>query len=156
MHVSHVPDATDRRILRALQSAPTAAISEIAERAGLSTTPCWRRLKRLEAGGVIAGRAVLLSARKLGFTANVFAHIKLKLHDEVTLESFESTVCEHPEIIECFSMSGESDYIMRILARSIEDYEVFLKKVLLHLPGVSSVNSSFAMKEVKVTTFVPV
>jgi len=149
-------DETDRRILRVYQANPDLSVVELAAKVGLSQTPCWRRLKRLETDGVIAGRAVLLDAKSLGLTVNVFANLRLKQHDEDTLEALEREVWHHPEIVECFSMSGESDYILRVVARSIEDYEHFLKKVLLHLPGVSSVNSSFALKSVKMATILPV
>lgn len=149
-------DDTDKKILSLVQARPEMTTAEVAEAVGLSATPCWRRIKHLEASGVIARRAVLLNAGKLGFLVNVFAHIRIGRHDEDNLEAFEEAVRGYPEIVECFSMSGESDYLMRILARSIEDYERFLKKVLLHLPGVASVNSSFALKPVKVTTDVPV
>jgi Lrp/AsnC family transcriptional regulator len=131
-------------------------MAELAEEVGLSQTPCWRRLKALEGEGFIARRAVLLDARKLGFAVDVFAQVKIGRHDEATLDAFEEAVRQHPEIVECFSMTGESDYVMRIVARSIEDYERFLKKVLLHLPGVAAVNSSFALKPVKVTTDLPI
>lgn len=149
-------DMTDRRLLRAVQELPEASVAELAEAAGLSPTPCWRRLKRLEQQGTIRRRAVLLDAAQLGFAVGVFANIKIKQHDELTLEAFEAAVNDHPEIVECFSMSGDSDYVMRVLAQSIEDYERFLKKTLLHLPGVGSINSSFALKTVKLTTDVPV
>lgn len=148
-------DETDFKILRLVQARPAITTTELADLVGLSQTPCWRRLKQLEASGVIAGRAVLLDARKLGFTVDVFAHLRIGRHDEENLEAFEAAVRGHPEILECFSMGGDSDYLMRIVARSIEHYERFLKKVLLHLPGVTSVNSSFALKRVKVTTEVP-
>ena len=105
---------------------------------------------------MIARRAVLLDGRKLGFGVDVFAHIRISRHHEETLNAFEDAVRDHPEIVECFSMSGDADYIMRIVARSIEHYEHFLKKVLLHLPGVSSVNSSFALKPIKLTTDLPI
>jgi Lrp/AsnC family transcriptional regulator len=148
-------DAVDRKILTLLQSQPELSVVELSERVGLSHSPCWRRLKRLEAEGVIRERAVLLNPLALGLTVNVFAHLKLRQHDESTLEGFESAARERTEIVECFSMSGESDYILRIVIGNIEDYERFLKKVLLHLPGVASVNSSFALKCVKLTTRLP-
>ncbi len=149
-------DDADRRILRALQDEPTLPITALAERVGLSHTPCWRRLKRLERDGVIVARALLLDARQLGFQVNVFANLKLKQHDEATLEAFEQEVSEHPQIVECFSMSGSSDYILRVVVQGIDEYEAFLKKVLLHLPGVSSIESSFALKSVKLTTRLPI
>jgi len=149
-------DHFDRKILATLQVQPSITMSELADTVGLSQTPCWRRMKQMENAGAIAGRAVLLDPQLLGYPINVFAHLRIGKHDEDALEAFEADVRSHPEIVECFSMSGESDYMMRILARSIEDYERFLKKVLLHLPGVSSVNSSFALKTVKLTTDIPV
>ncbi len=149
-------DAIDRKILTLIQSHPELSVLELSSRVGLSHSPCWRRLKRLEADGVIRERAVLLDPLALGLTVNVFAHLKLRQHDEETLEALESAARGRPEIVECFSMSGESDYILRIVIGNIDVYEKFLKKVLLHLPGVASVNSSFALKCVKLTTRLPV
>ena len=149
-------DETDRRILRMVQAHPDLPIADLAEKVGLSHTPCWRRLKKLEADGIIAGRAVLLDAKQLGLMVTVFAHVRLKQHDEATLDALEQAVCLRPEIVESYSMSGTSDYLFRVVAESIEDYERFLKKTLLHLPGVSSINSSFALKTVKMTTVLPI
>lgn len=149
-------DETDRRLLRLLQREPDLSVAAISDRIGLSQTPCWRRLKRLETDGVIMRRAVILDARKLGLAVSALAHLRLHRHDEETLEALENQVLEHPEIVECFSMSGESDYVLRVVAASIDDYERFLKKILLHLPGVASINSSFTLKQVKMTTDVPV
>ncbi len=148
-------DDVDLRLLRTIQSEPDLAVAELARLAGLSQTPTWRRLKRLQDEGYISGRAVLLDAGRLGLTVNVFAYIRLKHHDEETLESLEQEVHQHPEIVECFSMSGDSDYVLRIMVRSVEDYEKFLKRVLSHLPGVAYINSSFSLKRVKLTTKIP-
>lgn len=149
-------DQIDRKIIQTLQAHPDIAVQALAERVGLSHTPCWRRLKKLEEEGVILGRAVLLNPEALGFSITIFAHIRMKSHDEETLDVFEKMAGSCPEIVECFSMSGESDFLLRILARSVADYEVFLKKRLLHMPGVGSVNSSFALKCIKLTTMLPV
>lgn len=149
-------DDMDRRIVRAVQNHPDMSIADISEIVGLSQTPCWRRIKRLETDGVILRRAVLLDPKKIGLTINVFAHIKLHRHDEATLEALEGEAIKHPEILECFSMSGDSDYVMRVVAADIDSYERFLKKVLLHLPGVASVNSSFTLKTIKSTTDLPI
>lgn len=149
-------DAIDRKILSALQNNPDLAIADVAAIAGISATPCWRRLKKLEREGIIAGKAIVLDADALGFRVNVFAEIRLKQHDEETLTRLEQAVIERSEIVECFSVSGDTDYIMRILVKSIEDYEAFLKTVLLHLPGVASVNSRFALGRVKLTNLVPI
>jgi Lrp/AsnC family transcriptional regulator len=110
----------------------------------------------MEADKIIIGRALLLDSRKLGLGVDVFAHVRLKLHDEQTLDILEHETLGHPEIVECFSMSGESDYMMRVVVGSIDDYEHFLKKVLLHLPGVASINSSFALQRIKMTTALPI
>ena len=149
-------DETDRKILRVLQKHPEMSVVELAETVGLSQTPCWRRLKKLEEGGIIQRRNIVLDQNALGLSVNIFAHVRLKQHDEETLEALEQAARDLPEILECFSMSGESDYLFRIVAASIEEYERFLKKVLLHLPGVAAVNSSFALKSVKITTDLPI
>ena len=149
-------DSFDRKILRCLQAEPHLSIADVAERVGLSHTPCWRRLKRMEAAGIVLGRPFLIDPAKLGFPVNVLAHVRLKDHKEEVLEAFETEVFKHAEIVTCYSMSGDSDYVLRVLARSIEDYEIFLKRVLLHLPGVGSINSSFAMKRLKQSLDVPI
>lgn len=148
-------DGTDRKLLRVLQNEPDLSLQALAERVGLSHTPCWRRLKKLEAEGIILGRALLLDQDRIGLPITVFAHLKIRHHDEETLEAFESAVSRNPSILECFSVSGGSDYVCRIVVESVTTYEVLLKKVLLHLPGVSEVNSEFALKRVKVTTRLP-
>ncbi|PHR62126.1 MAG: AsnC family transcriptional regulator [Robiginitomaculum sp.] len=149
-------DDTDRRILRAWQKNPGAPISEISSEAGLSHTPCWRRMRKLKEGGVVIGQAILLDPAALDLSVSVFAQLRLKEHDEKTLIAFEKATRECPQIVESFSMSGDSDYLIRVVATSIADYESFLKKTLLHLPGVASVNSSFALKCIKLTTELPI
>lgn len=149
-------DDIDRKILRVLQNTPDLSIEALAERVGLSHTPCWRRLKKLEESGVIVGRALLLDQDSLGLPITVFAHLKLKQHDENTLEALERAVLGSPEVLECFSLSGGSDYVCRIVVESVARYETFLKKTLLHLPGVAEVNSQFALKRVKLTSKLPV
>lgn len=149
-------DDVDLKILKALQESPGISVVDLARQVGLSHTPCWRRLKQLEAIGAIRERAVILDADVLGLTISVLANIRLKAHDEQTLEAFERAACACPEILDCFSMSGESDYFFRIVVRSIEEYEQLLKKVLLHLPGIASITSHFALKCVKATTKLPI
>ena len=104
---------------------------------------------------MIEGRVWILSAEALGLEINVFAELKLKQHDEVTLELLEARACAQPEIVECFSMGGDSDYLLRIIVPSVGHYERLLKKVLLHLPGVGAVSSNFALAAVKLTTKLP-
>ena len=150
-----VLDSADRRILAVLQEQPEISIAELAPLVGLSQTPCWRRMKRLQEVGVIAGRVWLLRPEALGLTVNVFAQLKLKQHDEETLEALESRARALPQVVECFSMSGDGDYLLRVVVASVSDYERLLKKVMLHLPGVASVSSSFALATVKGTTKLP-
>lgn len=149
-------DDIDLKILRILQEDSGISMVDLALKVGLSHTPCWRRVKQLEESGVIKGRAVLLDPVAMGLTITVLANIKLKAHDEETLEAFEQAALERPEIVECFVTGGDSDYAVRIIVKSIEDYERLLKKVLLHFPGVGSVNSHFALKCVKNTTKLPI
>jgi Lrp/AsnC family transcriptional regulator len=149
-------DDIDLKILRILQETPDISVTDLAERVGLSHTPCWRRVKQLESSGAIQQRAVILSPQAMGLGISVFANVRLKEHGEETLEAFEKAAVERPEIVDCFSMSGESDYLFRVVVRSIDDYERFLKTVLLHFPGVASVNSHFALKCLKKTTKIPI
>lgn len=148
-------DRMDYKILDVLQKAPGISNSELSERVGLSHTPCWRRLKKLEELGAIRGRFVLLDPDVLGLSVSVFAEVQLKQHDEEVLKAFEASVRALPEIVDCFSMSGQRDYQLRIVVRDVAQYEHFLKKVLLHLPGIGSINSSFALKSIKQTTCLP-
>lgn len=148
-------DKTDLRVLDALQRHPELNANELAECVGLSATPVWRRLKKLRAEGCIEGKAVLLNPRPFGLTVNVFAEVRLRQHDEETLIDLESAVRDQPEIVECFSVSGDADYLLRVVTKSIDAYEAFLKTKLLHLPGVASINSRFALGRVKMTTLLP-
>ncbi len=149
-------DAIDFRILRELQNDPEIPVSDLAVKVGLSHTPCWRRVKKLEAAGVIQERAIILNAKALGLQVVVFANIRLKQHDEETLEALEAAVRDRDEITECYSMSGDADYILRVVVRSIDEYEALLKKVLLHLPGVAAIQSHFTLKCIKNTTRLPI
>ncbi|AXU20921.1 Lrp/AsnC family transcriptional regulator [Novosphingobium sp. ERN07] len=148
-------DQIDRKILAELQADPELAIHALAERVGLSQTPCWRRLRKLEAEGIILGRVLLLDPARLGYPISVYVELKLNRHDDETLGQFEDLVSRHPQIVECFAMSGQSDFIMRILARSVSDYEQFARTTLLRFPAVSAINSSFALKTIKLDRGVP-
>ncbi|RLQ87911.1 Lrp/AsnC family transcriptional regulator [Notoacmeibacter ruber] len=148
-------DATDMRILEALQKDCAVSMVDLGEIVGLSSTPLWRRLKKLENDGYIRGRVAILDPEKLGLEINIFASIRLNQHDEETLEAFERAALEEAEIMECYSMSGESDFLLRVVVESIAYYEKYLKRVLLHLPGVAAVNSHFTLKRVKQTTQLP-
>ena len=149
-------DAIDLKILRELQTVPEISMVDLSAKVGLSHTPCWRRVKLLEESGAIRGRAVILDQHVMGLGVTVLANIRLKAHDEDTLNAFEQAARERPEIVDCFSMGGESDYAVRMVVASIDAYEHLLKKVLLHFPGVAEVHSHFALKCVKNTTRLPI
>lgn len=149
-------DEFDRKILRVLQEQPEISVVDLARQVGLSHTPCWRRLKQLETSGAIRGRAVILDQKMLGLGITVIANVRLKAHDEETLEALEKAACDRPEILDCFSMSGESDYLFRLVVKDIDEYEHFLKKILVHMPGVAAVHSHFALKCIKNTTKLPI
>ncbi len=149
-------DELDKMILRELQANPTLSAEEISKRVGLSHTPCWRRIKKLEAENYILGRAVLLSPEKLNLNLTVFARIRLKQHDLATVEALETAAQKCPEIVECYSMTGDADYICRVLVADVAAYEDFLKKTILNFPGVGSVTSSVALKKIKLTTKIAV
>ena len=148
-------DDTDRKLLRALQKDADCSMAELGERIGLSHTPCWRRVKRLEAEGLIRDKVVLLDPEKLGLSVTVYAYIIIKSHDEGSLDAFESAVQSVDEVVECYSTSGEKDFVLKIVVRSVEHYERLLKRTLVHLDNVASVTSTFALKRVKYTTEMP-
>ena len=148
-------DDIDLKILRELQADARIRVVDLAEKVGLSATPCQRRIKILEDEGVIRRYATLLNAEKLGYPVNVFIYVQLERKTEAHFEAFETEIRKHPEVMECHVVTGQHDYLLRVIARSIEDYERFLKTRLLHLPGVGSVSSNVALKKVKLTTDVP-
>jgi Lrp/AsnC family transcriptional regulator len=149
-------DAIDLKLLRTLQAEPTLGVAELGERIGLSHTPCWRRLKKLEAEGMILERNVVLDADALGLHITVFCFIRLKQHDKASMEAFENSARAHPNVLQCYTMSGEQDYMLRVVTNSIKTYENLMKNDLLSLPSVGQVSSSFAMSEIKNTTVLPI
>ncbi len=149
-------DRLDRRILDELQKDARIANQELARRVGLSPAPCWRRLRRLEAAGFIAGYATLLNASAIGLPILAYAVISLENHHPESVRQFDQTVKECPEVLECHSMSGANDYLLRIVAASMEAYEHFLSAKLLQLAAVRSVNTSFVLRTKKHTTRLPV
>ncbi len=147
-------DRFDHRILQQLQSNADIAISELAEQIGLSTNACWRRIKRLEELGVIRGRVALLDERALGLRLTVFVAIKTSEHNDSWLEKFSEGVKNIPEVIEFYRMSGETDYLLKIVARDIDDYDRVYKKLISVAP-LHDVSSSFAMERIKSSTALP-
>jgi Lrp/AsnC family transcriptional regulator len=148
-------DRIDCKILDLLQRDARLSNAEIASRVGLSVSPCWRRIQRLERDGVIRARVALLDAAKLGLGITVFESVKLSSHGRHTLAEFEAAIREFPEVVECYTVTGQVDFILRIVTRDIPSYERFLRDHLLQLPHVGEVHSTIALTQVKYTTAVP-
>ena len=149
-------DATDLKLLRALQAEPGLSVARLGERIGLSHTPCWRRLKRLEAEGVVRRRELVLDAEALGLHVTAFCFIRLRRHDKAAMESFEAAARAHPNVLQCHTTSGEQDYVLRVVAESITAYERLVKDELLALPSVALMQSSFALREIKDSRTLPI
>ncbi|OYU49248.1 MAG: AsnC family transcriptional regulator [Rhizobiales bacterium PAR1] len=149
-------DAIDARILVELQRNGRLTITELAERVGLSPSPCLRRVKLLEERGAIAGYVAVVDQNVVGLEVNVFASIRLERQREEELERFSAAISQWPEVMECYLMTGTRDYLMRIVVGSLSDYERFIKDKLSRLEGVASIESSFALSRVKHTTVVPI
>ena len=145
----------DRKLLRELQRDPSRSVREIGEAVGLSHTPCWRRIKALQENGVIAQRYVIDPAR-LGYELNVFCLIRLKEHSRDALEEFERAVQRVPRVLQCYSVTGDHDYLLRVIAESVRDYEQAIKLSLVGLPHVGSISTSLTLNEIKNTMDVPV
>ncbi len=148
-------DRMDKRILTLLQDDASLSNAEISERVGLSPNACWRRIKRLEEHAVIRGRVALLNQEKLDLKVTVFVGIKTNEHNERWLKRFAEGVKEIPEVVEFYRMSGDIDYMLKIVARDIEDYDRVYKKLIAVAP-LHDVSSSFAMERIKSTTALPI
>jgi Lrp/AsnC family transcriptional regulator len=148
-------DDTDLRILDCLQRDSDVSSAELARRVGLSQSPCWRRVKRLESLGVVQGRVALLDPAALGLEVTVFASIKLSEHGTQSLPEFEAAMERQDEVVAAYAMTGEVDYLLHVVTRDIASYERFLRHQLLQLSTVREVHSQIALKRVKHTTRLP-
>lgn len=149
-------DAIDRRLLHQLQRDAAISHAELAERVGASTASCWRRIRALEADGILGKPVRLVDPAQVGRGVNVICHIKIRNHSAETTEAFEAFVAARDEIVECYAMSGDWDYLLRILVADVEDYTRFLMRTVLRHPTVATGSSHFALSQVKYTTAVPV
>lgn len=149
-------DAIDRKILRQLQMQADISIVDLSLKIGLSHTPCWRRVRQLEQSGVICKRVALIDPCSVGLSVNVFAHIAMESHKKAALAAFERSVQDQPAIVDCYSVTGVSDYVIRVVVPDVAAYERFLKETLLHLPNVAQVQSSFALREIKHSSALPI
>ena len=145
----------DVKILGVLQDDAALSVSAVADAVGLSVTPCWRRIRKLEETGVIRRRVTLLDRKAAGIGVIVFASISLVRHTEATVAEFDAFVSRRPEILEAHAVSGDRDYQLKIAVRDIEEYEGFLNRDLLALSCIASVNSRFMLREIKYTTALP-
>ncbi|WP_044870564.1 Lrp/AsnC family transcriptional regulator [Pseudomonas sp. LFM046] len=145
----------DRKILRLLQHNADLSAAEVAEKVELSQSPCWRRIHRMQEEGLIERKVALLNPRLLGFSITVFVNIKLSAHGRNNLTEFEDAIVGYPEVQECYTMAGGSDYLLKVVARDIASYERFLRDHLLQRPHVLEAHSNIAMSEVKRTTELP-
>lgn len=151
----HALSAADRRILAALQEDSRSTMQQLAERAGMSSSACWRRVRALEESGVIDRYTVLVNPRKAGFALSSMTLVSLVRHEQKNVENFVREVQRHPEVLECFATSGEADYHLRVVAEDIDAYNRFLDDFILRLPGVSQVRSNIVLKEIKADTALP-
>lgn len=149
-------DAADRRILRALQRDGRMPVTALAETVGLSATPCQRRVKRLEEAGVIAGYAAHVSAAAVGLPLQAFVQVALESHSEEVAERFHTALAARPEVIAAYTMSGEMDYLLHVLAPDMEAFGDFATRGLLRMPGVKETRSSFVLATLKQAGEVPV
>jgi Lrp/AsnC family transcriptional regulator len=147
-------DRMDRKILDILQQDCTLPVAEIGKRVGLSTTPCWRRIQKLEELGVIQARVALLDAKKVNVGVTVFVSITTSHHTQEWLDRFHAALNEFPEVVEFYRMSGQVDYLLRVVVPDIERYDTFYKKLIGRIE-LSDVSSAFAMEQIKFTTALP-
>lgn len=148
-------DAIDKKILDILQQDASLVVAEIAKHVGLSVTPCWRRIQRLDELGIIRRRVALLDPHKIGAGISVFVSVRTNEHNADWLQHFADMVADMPEVVEFYRMSGEIDYLLRVVVPDIEHYDAFYKKLISSVK-LSDVSSSFAMEQTKYTTKLPI
>lgn len=147
-------DATDRRILDALMQDSSRTLADLSAAIGLSPTPCWKRVKRMEAEGVIRGRVALVNRTAVGLGVTAFVAIRAGAHDDDWLARFQNGVAAIPEVVECYRMAGDVDYMLKILCEDIADYDRIYKR-LIRVAPMADVSASFAMEEMKCSTRLP-
>ena len=149
-------DIFDRRILKELQRDGRISNVDLAKAVGLSPSPCLRRVRDLEKSGIIDRYGAILNQGAAGLPLSVFVQVTLERQVETALETFERIIAERPEVLEAYLMTGDSDYLLRIVVPDVSDYEIFLKDHLTRIPGVASIKSSFALNRVKYETALPI
>ncbi len=149
-------DRYDRLLLAELQRDSRQTVQQLATAVGLSNTPCWKRVKELEASGVVRRYTALVDREKVGLSLCVLAELNLTRHSEQDVREFERAVADCPQIVSCYATTGQADYVIKVLVPDIKHYEAFLHETAFKLPGVTHVRSSVVLKEVKAETRVPV
>jgi Lrp/AsnC family transcriptional regulator len=148
-------DAIDRKILNVVQDDAALSVAEIGQRVGLSSTPCWKRLQRLESDGVITKRVALIDPEKVGLGITVFVSIETGDHSQDWLKRFADVASAMPEVMEFYRMAGDVDYMLRVVVHDMQDYDAFYKKLIATVP-LKNVTSRFAMERIKSTTALPI
>ncbi len=149
-------DAIDLRLLAVMQTDSSLSATELAEKVGISQSPCWRRVQRLKEEGYIKREVALLDGKKLGLNAHIFAQVKLSAHGRAHLAEFSKAVQGFPEVLECFVLMGNVDFLLRIYTQDVEAYERFFFEKLSRLPGIQEINSTVALSEIKSSTALPI
>jgi len=149
-------DSTDRAILRLIQRDAALSLAAIAAEVGLTPTPCWKRIRRMEAAGIIAGRVTLLDPARVGLSLSVFVALEIGDHSAAWIEGFARTVAAMPEVLECWRMGGDVDYLLRVAVADMAAYDAFYRRLTAEVPGLRNVTSRFAMERVKAITALPV
>jgi len=149
-------DQTDRKILQMLQTHTGITAAAVGEKIGLSQSACWRRIQRLRDEGIIKDQPVILDREKIGLNTMVFAHVKLTSHGRSNLSEFAEAVSNYAEVLDCYVVLGNVDFLLRIVTEDIKAYEQFFFEKLSQLPGIQEVNSSIVMSDIKHTTVLPV
>lgn len=148
-------DSMDRKILSLMQKDASLTVAEIAERVGLSQSPCWRRIQRLRKEGVILGQVTLLNRESVGLNTQIFAQVRLNGKGRENIEEFSRAIQEFDEVLDCYVTLGATDFILRIVASDINAYERFFFDRLSRVPGIQEINSMVALSEIKSTTSLP-
>ncbi|QOZ67350.1 Lrp/AsnC family transcriptional regulator [Bradyrhizobium arachidis] len=148
-------DIVDRKILAVLQQDASLSVAEIGDRVGLSSTPCWKRIQRLEADGVIQKRVALVDQNKIGLDLSVFVSVKSADHSNAWLNRFAETISAMPEVVEIYRMAGDVDYMLRVVVADMQSYDVFYKR-LIHAVPLKNVTSRSAMEKIKSVTALPI
>jgi Lrp/AsnC family transcriptional regulator len=148
-------DAIDRKILTVLQDDASLSVAEIGDRVGLSSTPCWKRIQRMEAEGIITRRVALVDQNKIGLGITVFVSVESGDHSEAWLKTFADAVSAMPEVMEFYRMAGDVDYMLRVVVADMQSYDIFYKK-LIGAVALKNVTSRFAMEKIKSVTALPV